>query len=97
MKHENFKSFKDAGALSAFINAGHITAKSISISKGITVIGFSNSKAEHHYKIVEENFTPSDNLEEIDALLEAAAAKHSGVVCQHVDLEDCVVTFLVAE
>lgn len=109
MKHEHFKSFKldDEKGIVEFLN-GKITAKSISITNGIVVFGYVDSASTHHYSLVTENLGEvtgkhfGETAIHLDNLLAAEAAKHTGVICQHVDLgEDTEalilsVTFLVA-
>jgi hypothetical protein len=101
MKHEHFKSFTDAVEIEAFLQGGHITPKSISVIRrfredDITIIGYVDSKSEHIFAIEFEvilNVEP----ENIASVVETAAKKHKGVICQDVELNETelYLTFLI--
>ena len=88
MTHEHFKSADDVMELNEFLNSGHITPKSISVTNNIVIIGYAKSKSEQKYSVEQENIvlTNYPDLSELDSALEEAAKKHNGVVCQHVEL-----------
>ena len=98
MKHEKFKTYSvGSKELVEFLNS-NVTPKSISLSKGIVIIGYVDSKKEHNYKLVTENITPKQG-DVLAERIENAAAAHSGVICLDVNITDnnLELTFLIAD
>ena len=107
MKHEHFKSFTDSTEteteMEAFLQGGHITPKSISCitrfrEDDIIIIGYVESKSEHKFAI-EREIILDVKPETIASVVETAAKKHKGIICQDVELNEDVLylTFLITK
>jgi len=105
MKHEKFKAFPSEDEADAFLTSGDINAKSISYidTDGLQslVIGYTESKKTHHYKIEAEVIDNvlfkglANAMKEVEELAE----KHGGVICQDMYISQensLIVLFLVA-
>lgn len=104
MKHEKFKAFPSQEEADEFLSGGEINAKSISYieEEGVEclVIGYTESKKTHHYRI-EVEALPNVLFEGMHKTLEKVeelAEKHGGVICQDMYIHETslIILFLVA-
>lgn len=104
MKHEKFKVFSTREQADDFLADGEINAKSISFmthdDAQFLVIGYTESKKTHHYRLEEEIIENFHMIGLEGAMKEAEklAEKHNGVICQDMHIEDgsLAIMFLVA-